>query len=442
MSQYDKIIWSEGMFLQPQHFQQHDRYLENLLTQQRNILAPHQWGLTELKIDSDLLKLGKFAINSACGILPDGTPFDIPTRDKAPTPIDIPATTIREKIYLALPLRRAGVAEAGYAGNYRYQIETIEINDNNADSDLITPIQIGKLDLKFMLQQQDRQGYSCLSLTRVLEVRSNHHILLDEQFLPPCLDIQAVIPLANLLQEIQSLLHYRGDMLVQRLTIAGTGGIAEIADFMLLQVINRFEPLFTHLNTQRGLHPETFYCLLIQLAGELATFTHSQRRSFTPSFYLHNKLQKTFAPIITELRRSLSVVLEENAVALTLEQQSPGTWVATLADKTLLKKSYFVLAINAEISQEQIRQRFPTQTKIAPVEEIRNLVNRALPGIDLRVLPVAPRQIPYHANFTYFALNSNHHLWQQLEKSAGIGFHIGGDFPGLRLELWAIKDKT
>ena len=31
MSWYNKVIWSEGMFLRPAHFQQHNRYVENLV---------------------------------------------------------------------------------------------------------------------------------------------------------------------------------------------------------------------------------------------------------------------------------------------------------------------------------------------------------------------------------------------------------------------------
>ena len=33
MSWYSKVVWSEGMFLRPQHFQQQDRYLEALVRQ-------------------------------------------------------------------------------------------------------------------------------------------------------------------------------------------------------------------------------------------------------------------------------------------------------------------------------------------------------------------------------------------------------------------------
>jgi type VI secretion system protein ImpJ len=36
----NKIIWSEGLFLQPHHFQQHDRYLEHLIRAQAGLGVP------------------------------------------------------------------------------------------------------------------------------------------------------------------------------------------------------------------------------------------------------------------------------------------------------------------------------------------------------------------------------------------------------------------
>jgi len=445
MSFIDKVVWSEGMFLQPQHFQQQDRHVEDLMFQYSRLSSAYHWGISHLEIDEKLLALGKIAIISCRGIFPDGTVFDIPHRDKAPLPIDISEGTTDKKIYLALPLRRAGVAEIGSTSiqaNYcRYQVETLEVADSNEGFDLSTPIQIGKLSIRLMLESDDKQGFSCLSLMRISEARIDKQVLLDNQFIPPCLNIQAVSYLASFLQELQGLLNYRGDMLVQRLTEAGVGGVAEIADFMLLQIINRFEPLFIHLIKQQGIHPEQLFRVFIQLMGELSTFTSRARRPAEIPCYLHDSLQGSFEPIMAELRRELSMVLEESAVALKLEQQLSGSWTAELADKSLLQKSLFVLAVHANVPPESIRQLFPAQVKIAPVEEIRNLVNRALPGIDVYPLSVAPRQIPYHSNYIYFALNREHNYWQLLEKSAAIAFHVAGNFPGLKLELWAVKDK-
>jgi type VI secretion system protein ImpJ len=87
-----------------------------------------------------------------------------------------------------------------------------------------------------------------------------------------------------------------------------------------------------------------------------------------------------------------------------------------------------------------LRARFPTQVKIGTVERIRDLVNLQLPGVAMRPLAVAPRQIPYHAGFTYFELETRgSDMWKQLEASGGMAMHVAGDFPGLEIEFWAIR---
>ncbi len=63
----------------------------------------------------------------------------------------------------------------------------------------------------------------------------------------------------------------------------------------------------------------------------------------------------------------------------------------------------------------------------------------ALPGIALQALPVAPRQLPFHAGHFYFELDRGGELWKQLEKTGNLAMHIAGDFPSLELELWAIR---
>ena len=78
--------------------------------------------------------------------------------------------------------------------------------------------------------------------------------------------------------------------------------------------------------------------------------------------------------------------------------------------------------------------------QIGPAERIRDLVSLQLPGVTLRALPVAPRQIPYHAGFTYFELETRgNELWKQLENSGGLAMHIAGEFPGLAMEFWAVR---
>jgi type VI secretion system protein ImpJ len=139
------------------------------------------------------------------------------------------------------------------------------------------------------------------------------------------------------------------------------------------------------------------------------------------------------------LRAALSAVLEQSAIAIPIEAKKFGLHVAAVGDRTLFGTAVFVLAVRADMPAEELRKRFPAQLKIGPVEKIRDLVNLQLPGIGLQAMPVAPRQIPYHAGFVYFELDQANELWGQLKTSGGISLHVAGEFPSLKMELWAVR---
>lgn len=444
MGAINKVIWLEGMHLQPHHFQQQDRYFESLIIRQIEARLEYAWGIVELEIDLHLLALGKLVILRCLAILPDGTIVDIPNQDEAPLPLDIPTDLTNTKIYLALPLKRENSAEAGFnQPQYqlcRYNVKDYEVRDSNANCETVAMLHTGRLILRLMFEYEDRQAYSCLALCRIAETHSDSHLLIDEYYFPACMNIQVIKPLANFLEELRSLLNYRGEKLVQRLTEASTGGIAEISDFIMLQLINRYEPIIRHFLTQKKLHPLQLYLILLQLTGELATFTTKTRKASQVTNYQHENLANTFLPIIEEIRRALSIVLEESAVSIKLERQQLNTWVAIVADKSLFNMALFVLAIKANTQPQNLKNQLPGQVKISPGEELRNLINRALPGIELEPLVTAPRQIPFYTNYHYFALNRTNQLWHQLEKSSGLAIHVSGNYEGLELELWAIKD--
>ena len=208
---------------------------------------------------------------------------------------------------------------------------------------------------------------------------------------------------------------------------------------MLLQLVNRFEPLFYHLSQSAHTHPEQLYLHCIQLLGEISTFTNDARRPLKNGPYQHHLPNTTFNPIIAALRDALSMVLAQNAVSIPLSFKEYGVWIAEVQDQSLLQNANFILAVYADCGNEVIRNQFSNHVKICAVEQIKQLVSRALPGIGIEALAIAPRQIPYHANFSYFILDQQHEYWQNLSASGAIAFHVGGQFPGLKLELWAIK---
>ncbi len=442
---HDKVVWQEGMFLRAQHFQQQDRHVEHLLQARAAPLRAHPWGLTELSIDRDLLAAGRFALSGAAGVMEDGTPFAIPATADAPVPLDLPEGTRNCVVYLVLPLRQAGSPEVALsetgpdAVRARHALRTFEAFDTHSDSTVPAEIAIGRPRLRFMLETEDRAGYACMGLARVVEVQADKRVLLDERFIPPCLRVSAATVLNNLCAELVGMLGQRGEALAARLGQPGARGVADVADFLLLQTVNRWQPLIAHWADAGHVHPESLFAALVQLAGELATFTAPDKRATAYPAYRHDDLQRSFAPVIADLRRALSAVLETNAVSIPLQDRKFGVRVGPIVDRNLLRASQFVLTVAADIPGEQLRRLFPNQVKIGAVEHIRELVNVALPGIAVRPLPVAPRQIPFHASSVYFELDRGSPHWQQMQTSGGFAIHVSGEFPNLRMELWAIR---
>jgi len=444
MSWDNKVVWGEGLFLQPQHLQQQERYIERLVRSSTAGLAPFSYGLSRLEIDTDLLALGKFAVRSAAGIMPDGTPFSIPGDADHPSPLDLPETCRNAVIYLVLPVRQPGAAETAPADLLetaaRFSIAEHEAIDTNTGYQSVATVPIGKLRLRFALEAASRQGSVALGLASVVEVRPDRSVVLDEAYIPPILFCTVSALLAGFLAQLQGLLHHRAEALAGRLSESATRGAGEMGDYMFLQVCNRYEPLITHLTAAGGqIHPESFYRVAISLAGELATFTESRKRPPVFPPYRHDDLNATFRPVIAALRQALSAVLEQTAIPIPLQERRHGILVGPITDRSLVTDATWVLVVKAQVPPETLRRDFPNQAKIGPVEQIVDLINVALRGIAVSALPVVPRQLPYYAGRSYFELDRSGPYWAALAKSGGIAIHVTDPAPGLEIECWAIR---
>ena len=443
MSWVSPVVWSQGMFLQPHHFQQEARHIARLVDARARCHSPHAWGFTEIVLDDALLALGKVGIARATGVLPDGTPFSIPQLDAPPPPLSIAPEMKGELVHLALALSREGVTEVGFEGvqgDGPCRLEAVEegVRDHTSASDEAASIQVGRLRLRLVRAKEATDAYALLGVAQVIERRSDQQVLLDRGYIPPQVVIDATETLAGSVRLLHGLIAQRAQALAGRMGQL-SHGVSELADFMMLQVLNRAEPLFREHARAPNAHPFALFGACLQLAGELATFASAARRPPEFPLYRHDDLRGCFTPLIDELRKMLSTVLEQNAVQIPLVERTHGVRTAVVADLELAQHGVFVLAVSAQLPAEQLRQRFIAQTKFGPVDRIRDLVNLQLPGIGLTSLPVAPRQLPFHAGHFYFELERSSDLWRQFQKTGNLALHIAGDFPELELELWAIR---
>lgn len=442
-----KVIWSEGMFLRPQHFQQHDRFYEHWLQARCSPLQVFPWGFTELTIDTELLASGKFAIKTCKGVFPDGTPFNAPEQDPLPRVLEIPSDKKNEQILLALPLQRISSKEVQYGNeeNVLARYHHVEMNRPDLHTREMgndAAIEMGELATHLRFGGQDLGAYTAIPAAMLVEKNANGRVILDDSFIPSCLACSGSNVLLDYIEDILGLLTHRAQALAKRIGSPGAGGVAEVTDFLLLQIINRYEALFIHLTTSQGLHPESLFQTLLQIAGELATITRPERRPDSLPIYRHDDMTATFPPVIAAIRESLNWVREARAVPIPLQTHKYGIRTASVNDHELLANADFVLAVNADVPAEQLHRNFPKQTTIATAAKLRDLVMAHTSGIKIHVLNIAPRQIPYHAGFTYFKLDTNNELWKDLLKTGAIAMHFSGEYPGLKLEFWAIRGEA
>ncbi|VAW50062.1 Uncharacterized protein ImpJ/VasE [hydrothermal vent metagenome] len=443
----NKVVWSEGLFIKPQHFQQEARGYEELLNQRIGSLGNLFYGFSSLEINQEHLAFGKVTLLSASGVMPDGSVFNVPMQSQSPNPLTIDdSSLVNQVIYLAVLLHSSGTVEVQWPenkGRSRYVPEQIEVKDLHSNEGNYAPIQTAKLNTCLLLERDDRSAYTCLALGQIQDVRADNSIVLNQEFYPTSLSINAIPSLRRFLDDTTGLICSRAKHLAEQVNSPSQSGVAEASDFMLLQMLNRLYPQFKHLSRLSLLHPERLYEVFCAASGELATFNQKSRLPDDYPAYDHDDCKPSFIPLMESIRRGLGTILQSKAVNIPIHKEQYGTWSAPVAEKSLLDHASFILAVKAQVSAEKLLSDFPQQAKISSLEKISQLINLQLPGIPLKALPVAPRELPYHAGFSYFELDRKNIIFNKvMPNSAGFGFHLAANLPELELQFWAIREAS
>lgn len=449
MGWYNKVVWTEGLFLRPQHFQQQERYLEHYTHRRTLPLSPFFWGISQYGLDTESLSLGKVVLKQVTGVMMDGTPFDAPSHLPLPEPLKITHELLDQEIYLASPSRLPNSEETTFEENAGRSLARNlafdhELRDSNSIGMGSKLVQLSHLRLKLVPQKEMGDAWVGLPIARVSEIMSDGSIRLDPTFIPPVTGYAASQQLKDWLIEIQGLSNLRADALASRLvgSDARSSQVAEVTDYFLLQLLNRYQPLLKHYLTVPETSPEAIYQTLLQLSGEMATFvkTKTRRPDVYPE-YDHLRPRFSIEPLVIDLRYLLNVVLERSAQMINLEARQHGVHLAIMSPTEVESFGSIVLGVHADLPKEVLQQQFVAQAKVAPFERLADLVRSHLPGIELEKLPVAPRQIPFNSGYVYFEVHQDGRLWEQVQQSGNLSMHIAGNFPDLKMELWGIRDR-
>ncbi|MBY0462871.1 MAG: type VI secretion system baseplate subunit TssK [Alphaproteobacteria bacterium] len=443
---YNKVVWSEGMFLFPQHFQQQDRYFEFLIKNTLK-LSKYCWGFEKLEIDQELLMLGKISLKSCYGIFQDGTFMNAPEVDPLPSSLQITPNTSNLTIYLGIPISNPGTLEVVDQQKNtlelpRYQSKPLKIaNNTSADINDSNNVQVCNLSLYLFTNEEELKNYVALPIAKIKEINNTGLIKLDETFLPTFLNSKASEKLSSLLTEMLGLISQKRDTLANQLSVMNDENLPEIEEVLFLQILNQYEQHLQNLANEERVTAFDLYSFLSQAFAAFSTYLSKSRKPDSNFLYYHNDFNKTFDPLAESLREYLSHTIQQKVFSLLLKQESSNLWSTTIFDKDLLDEADFVIAVSADIPSEELHQQLPSQLKIGSIDGIHDLITYAIPGINLTLLSVVPRRMPYFAGHVYFLLDKSHPEWQNILQSTGIAFHLSGNFPNFKMEFLASSEE-
>lgn len=432
----NRVVWSQGLFIRPQHFQQMERQLEWRIGFHAGALGAYGWGVTDLSIDLPRLQLGELALARCAGIFPDGTPFQVPETGLLPPSLVLPPG-YAGLVYLALPLDRPGqnAISDGAATRYGTFVAHVRDTGDGPDGDAVE-MRLARLNLSLHLEGDVPPDRTCIAVARVQDVAANRQAILDEGHIPSCLAIGTSLVLRGFVAEVRGLVSQRR----HEIPPASDAGPQ---DWLLLAALGRAQPVLTHMDAGGTQHPEALYRFFLSLAGELSSFTELRHVPELPP-YRHDDLRACFGPLMWELRRFLSPrgarVVKLGFEPCTTRER---TWFAAIPDTAWIDSADFVLSVTSALSPEDTKAKVEARRlKIYLGSEVDTLRTSGTPGFALELLDRQARYLPTVPGRLYFRLGRNHMAWRDLHTSGRFGLVVAPNFmtPDFEILMWVFPE--
>jgi type VI secretion system protein ImpJ len=444
-----KVLWSEGMFLTPHHFQQADRYYENLISRRLSAVRALGWGVCRLQINTDALANGEFVLSKCSAVLPDGLAVETPDLDPLPPARPIEAFFDAKRtslgVYLAVPLARAGALAFSAEGTAdgrptRYHRRSFAAADENSGGNEREVVLAAKT-LRILFEGEPPDDYVTLKIAELTRTATGKYGA-SEAYVPPCLFLSSSPQLVAYLRRILEMISAKSSELAGQRRQRSAGLVeftmSEAANFWFLHTVNAAIPVLMHLHNNSDAHPEDVFLALARLAGELFTFSGDGHPKDLPA-YSHDAVGPSFSAMEKKISELMGTIIPTKCAPIPLQKTRESLFTGALRDDRLLEGQFY-LAVSAEVPEEKIIREVPMKAKVSASDRVDQLIAAAIRGLVLRHLPTPPSEIPVQPGRQYFQIDKAGDHWEAVKKSRSISFYIPPEFKNLKLELMGVKE--
>jgi type VI secretion system protein ImpJ len=443
-----RVVWSEGMYIGPHHFQAQSRYFEDSTQFVVASLRRDYYGFLGYEVDAEALRNGTLALVHARGIFPDGLVFKMPEADQLPPARSIadifPSDRDRLTVYLSISARKPGGVNCALtesaANGTRFTAQTTTVRDEVTGIDE-KPLRFGRKNISLVLENELSPQSVTLPIARIQRTGAGRFTF-DPSFIPPILEISASPRLMTVAQRLIEILEDKSETLTRsRAANAGKTGYAsgEIAGFWFLHAVNSGVAPLRHMFYSTHGHPEELYLEMATLAGALCTFTLEHHPRSIP-VYDHLQPDKCFEALDKLIRILLETVLPTNCISIPLTTTGDYFHYGTVTDQRCLGRCSWVFAVRSNIGAAELMAKTPKLIKLCSEEFVKKLVERALPGLTLTHMTIPPRAIAASVEAQYFLVTKTGPCWDHIVATRRVGAYVPGEFVSPEVELLVVLD--
>jgi type VI secretion system protein ImpJ len=443
-----KPVWTEGLFMTPQHLQQSDQYHEALLHSRMHAVMSYDWGITGVAFDERALVAGQLKLLKCHGFFPDGTPFFVGDRgedsvEARPLEGAFPAAIETLDLFLAVPNQRdnhsnVGLdpAKAGPAVRYVAQSTTVaDLNTGRNETAVIW----AKGNMRLLFGTEARDAFNSVRIGQLVRDRTGA-IVVKKSFIPSILHVGASEHLMQGLRRVLSAMVGKQKSLAEGRRMRTASSVdfqaSDTAKFWLLHTCNSYIPLVSHIVDHGDAHPEDVFILLGSIIGELCTIDADGDPTTIPKFnYL--ELTDVFEPMFERAIRMITGVIAENYVVVPLEKREDGMYLGKFEDPKLPRTHELFLEAKGT-DEGTLRERLPRLLKIGSWTQIGYILNAAMPGVRVGIEYRPPGAIPVKPGLVYLRVDQAGDYWNDILGSGTIAIYQPIDPQKVDLRLIAV----
>jgi len=456
------LLWQQGLFLQPQHFQYESLHAAQVTAQYMRQISHYPWGFSHLQFDETALTSGKIDVQAMQVLFEDGTLVDYPANAHL-QPSSFDAQWIDRnkplKVYIGLSKMSDSKGNVTVVPDFdsapyintRYiaEVEGQECKDFH-QGELSTPLKTMKYAIKFIFGN-DIDTANNETLIHIATLEQNHEIIqLCPKHITPCTAIKASPSLMSTIKNIRDELIGRSKQL-EKYKSTSSSRAAEFNPLAeryrsALKVLANFAPTINHHLENGCAHPVEMYRILRSLIGELSTFSNkvnllgeSADGSLKLPRYQHQALEDCFSSAKVLIINLLDELTVSPELLVRFEKESSARFTANLPVEFFTRKNSMYLVLETNTQYNEFSADFKRFAKLGADNQVNTYLERAVPGVEFEHFAEQPIGLEHRAKVAYFSLDRDSDKWKLVQEQGKFVLHWDEAPDDLMVEMVVVR---